>query len=277
MDELDIIRQLDMELEQWDALFVAGLLTLNRSLLDSLDSLIDRLVLAGRSTDAAAWSANMQAATIWQAGLPELVGRAGLNDLIAGLLVNMGNSANRLNGYYARIVSDFVPGAYTNLIAGLAQQTRSLVLSTAEAAYQSAVGDVLSYHVLTKSTAAELRIALRTALSDAGLPVRDVGRVASDSLYTFSRGYSQAVAEGLNLKHYYYMGTQVVNTRSFCDARFGKAYTQKEVESWPDLSWSGKIPGTTKQTIYWYCGGFRCRHRLVPISKTVYKSLTVNN
>ena len=277
MDEIEIIQQLDADQQTWSDEFATGLLVMNRALLDDLYSLIDRLFLRGRSTTAGEVASNMRAVIMYRAELGGMLIRAGFSDALNGLLTHMGQSVERLNAYYGAIVSDFKPGAYASLVEGLAAQTRTLLVSRLDAVYGQAIGDVLTWSVLTKSTAAEMRTALRDVLSESGLPGKHIATTADDALYTFSRGYAQSVAEGLNLKHYYYMGTQIANTRSFCAARLGKAYTQPEVEAWANLTWSGKVPGTTKQTIYWYCGGFRCRHRLLPISKSVYKSLTVNN
>lgn len=277
MNEIQDIEQLDNDIQMWDAAFAVAMLALNGSLLRELYSLIDRLVLKGRATTYAEVMANFQTVVTWQADLPNTLFRVGFDDILNGLLAHMGQSAERMNRYYGKILSDFNPGAYNNLVAQLTEQTRTLVTSTLESTYQRVVGDVLTNGVMTKSTAAELRATLAERLQNEGLSTRPVNTVASDSLYTFTRAYSQAVAEGLNLKHYYYMGTQIATTRSFCAARFGRVFTQKEVEEWPELTWTGKIPGTNKQTIFWYCGGFNCRHRLLPISKTLYTNFLNNN
>ncbi|GAB4023293.1 hypothetical protein GCM10028808_73290 [Spirosoma migulaei] len=277
MDEIEDIEQLDNDIQQWDAGLLLLLLALNANLLTELSNLIDGLFLRGRSTTKEEWAANMRAVTIWQADMPNLLFRIGFGTLLNQLIARMNESAVRINVYFTRTVPDFDSEPYAEAIRQLTEQTKTLLTSTMEATYSRVVGDVLTSAVLTKSTAAELRNTLTAVLNDNGLSTKGVSTIASSALYQFSRGYSQTIAEGLNLKHYYYMGTQITTTRSFCAERFGKTFTQAEVESWVDQSWAGKIPGTNKQTIYWYCGGFNCRHRLLPVSKRTYSILTNNN
>lgn len=277
MDEIETIQQLDDDILTWDAAFAAAMIVLNVNILQEVNNLINRLVLRGRLTTTEEWAANMRTLIFWQADLPAIIYRVGFSDLLNGLIVHMGQSAERLNSYYGAIVSDFDAMKYSNVISQLTEQTRTLMAATMEATYSKVVSETLTTAVLTKSTAAELSDVLRAKLLDEGVSTKAVTTTASDALYTFSRGYAQTVAEGLNLKHYYYMGTQIATTRSFCTTRLGKAWTQKEVEEWALLTWAGKIPGTNAQTIYWYVGGFNCRHRLLPISKTMYKTLNNNN
>jgi len=54
-------------------------------------------------------------------------------------------------------------------------------------------------------------------------------------------------------------------TRDFCSDHAGGIYTQEEIESWADDDWSGKIPGTTPETIWVNLGGYNCRGTLIPI------------
>lgn len=277
MGEFDDIEQLDKDILIWDGAFATAVVALNQLLLIDLNALLDRLTLRGRATTTEEWMGNMRQVTVYQAGISDTVYRLGFQDLLNGLIIHMGQSADRLNGYYGKMLTGFDPRPFEGVLANLASQTRTLLAGTLDSTYTKVIGDTLSLGVLTKSTTAELRATLTARLLDEGLSVKPVASVASDALYTFSRGYAQAVAEGLNLRHYYYMGTQVSQTRDFCHQRLGKAFTQNEVEGWALLTWAGKIPGTTKQTIFWYCGGYRCRHRLLPISKNTYSILNNNN
>lgn len=271
MDELDEINQMDEALQSYEVILTTTLIALNALLVDAVRDLLDRLELHGRATTAAQVRSNQRIVMMWRADLPGLLDRLGYTRLISELVGQMGTSAERLNAYYVRMGVEFNPADYSELLAGLIAQTRALMTQTVVGTYGPILDEVLTWGVLSKSTGAEMRTAILAKLPTEGMAVRHIGQVASYALYTFSRGYAQAVAEGLNLKHYYYMGTQIATTRSFCSDRFGKAFTSTEVEQWPDLTWSGKIPGTTKLSIYWYCGGFRCRHRLLPITKRLYQ------
>ena len=46
-----------------------------------------------------------------------------------------------------------------------------------------------------------------------------------------------------------------------------KYLQKKEVLNWSNLTWQGK---STPYSPFVDCGGFRCRHRLMPISKEMY-------
>ena len=100
--------------------------------------------------------------------------------------------------------------------------------------------------------------------------IRYVSQTANDSLRQFSRNYTKAISDDLDLQHYYYKGTKIKDTRPFCASRAGKYYTKLEVESWASLEWAGKNKATTKQTIFLYTGGYACRHDLIPVSEKLY-------
>lgn len=273
MDELKIIDELEQQQPEWEAAFLAALVVMNSELLNRLYAFIDGLVLKGRSTAAAEAMANMMAVNTYRSSLLSQILEAGLAGAMTELTGNMAKGAGYLIEYFRRVSPDFNPVAYESVLSSVAAQTRNMLLATVDATYGRAIGEALTMGVINRATVDEMREMIRRSLVRDGLPVRSVSRLASDSLYQFTRGYSQAVAEGLNLKHYYYMGTQIESTRSFCKAHYGRVFTSAEVESWPDLHWSGKIPGTTKVSIYWYCGGYNCRHRLMPISKRLYDQL----
>ena len=277
MDDVADIAQLDAELDAFDDELRAELVAVNAGLLAQAMSLVDRLDLHGRATTSDEVKRNMRAVTMWRADLPDVLDRMGLGDAINKVVAKMAGAAGRINVYYTRIDADFTGKGYANIVASLTEQTRRVMAETALNTYGPVLDEVLNWNVLTKATGAELRTALLARLPESGVAVRHVSQVSSDALYTFSRGYSQSVAEGLNLKHYYYMGSETALTRGFCHERIGRAYTQKEVEAWAELSWVGRIPGTTKQSIFWYCGGYNCRHRMLPISKNTYSIFTTKN
>ena len=71
----------------------------------------------------------------------------------------------------------------------------------------------------------------------------------------------------VGLSHYLYTGGIIDNSREFCRERNRKVFTTKQVLSWENLTWQGKSSPYDPWTD---CGGFRCRHRLMPISKEMY-------
>lgn len=268
-DAMDDIDQLDTELVSYDSDILQALVTINSQLLEAIRDLLDRLELKGPATTAEQMKGNFRQLVFWQADLSGLLTRY-VSGWIDQITAKMLASQVRINRYYGILEPGFIGTEYNELVNGLMAQTKQLLTDTVVGQYSAVLSEVLNYGVLTKATAADLRKIIQARLPIDGGPVRAVSQVASDALHTFSRGYTQAVAEGLKLKHFYYMGTEIATTRSFCRDRYNRAFTQAEVESWAKLEWSGKIPGTTTQTIFWYVGGFRCRHRLLPISVNLF-------
>jgi hypothetical protein len=92
----------------------------------------------------------------------------------------------------------------------------------------------------------------------------------ADSIMISNRQYLEVISEDLNISYYIYSGTIISDTRPFCAARAGKIFKKSEIESWAKLSWSGKMPATDKNTIFSYCGGYRCRHSCWPATKAQF-------
>jgi hypothetical protein len=100
---------------------------------------------------------------------------------------------------------------------------------------------------------------------------RYIKQTTSDAIMTFSREYDNTIAADLNLSFYFYAGTLIKDSRQFCRARAGRYFKKSEVENWANLgNWDGRKAGTTKTTIFAYCGGWGCRHQLHPITKLQY-------
>jgi len=101
---------------------------------------------------------------------------------------------------------------------------------------------------------------------------RYIKQTTSDAIMTFSREYDNTIAADLNLQFYFYAGTLIADSRQFCISRAGRYFKKSEVENWANLgNWDGRKAGTTKTTIFSYCGGFSCRHQLHPITQTQYR------
>lgn len=92
-------------------------------------------------------------------------------------------------------------------------------------------------------------------------------QMAFDTFAVADRGYTNNIAQDLDVEWYAYRGGLVEDSRQFCITRNGKFYHKKEVEAWGDLKqWDGKIPATDSKTIFVYAGGFRCNHAILPTS-----------
>jgi hypothetical protein len=90
---------------------------------------------------------------------------------------------------------------------------------------------------------------------------RYISRLAHDSIMQFSRTMDAATMTKTGF--YFYPGTIIKTTRDFCRKRVGGVYAEAEVESWNSKSWQGKAPGDVRIS----CGGYNCRHRLLPVSE----------
>lgn len=91
-------------------------------------------------------------------------------------------------------------------------------------------------------------------------------QVSNDSFALADRTYSHAIASDLDVEWYMYTGEIIADSREFCIQRDGKYFHKKEVEAWALLQWQGKMKGTNGQTIFITCGGYNCKHALIPVS-----------
>lgn len=108
-----------------------------------------------------------------------------------------------------------------------------------------------------------------------GRLLRYVRTYVSDVLFNYSRAWQQAVTADLKLEFYLYSGGLTEKgkgsggSRPFCIERAGKFFGHKEIEAWAAEDWQGKRADTTKSSIFIYCGGWNCRHSLIPVSDII--------
>ena len=98
-------------------------------------------------------------------------------------------------------------------------------------------------------------------------PTSAAKQLVFDSLHQRERIITKDMGDYIKLSHYLYTGGIIDNSREFCRERNRKVFTKKEVLNWSNLTWQGK---STPYSPFVDCGGFRCRHRLMPISKEMY-------
>ena len=99
-------------------------------------------------------------------------------------------------------------------------------------------------------------------------------QITRDALNQYSRNYNQSVSTNLNLEWYFYSGSIIQDTRSYCVLRAGKYFHKKEVENVPS-QWPGRIPGTNSSSIFVNAGGFNCRHIYMPVLIAVVPKSTI--
>jgi hypothetical protein len=143
--------------------------------------------------------------------------------------------------------------------------------------FGNAIQEVLKANIAGVSDRAMLMETLRKFIE--GTPERKaylenyIKQTTNDSLMVFNREYLQTISEDLGMKHYFYQGTIINDTRQFCQSRAGKAFTKAEVEKWASLDWVGKMAGTNSTTIFSYAGGYNCRHKLWPITEEQFNRI----
>jgi len=93
-----------------------------------------------------------------------------------------------------------------------------------------------------------------------------VSTIVDTGLSIVGRERIMDVAGDLGLEWYRYVGGTIKTSRDFCILRDGDYFHKDEIESWADEDWEGKIPETTSETIFSYCGGYNCRHELIPVA-----------
>lgn len=106
-------------------------------------------------------------------------------------------------------------------------------------------------------------------LENEGKLMRYSRGILNDTLFQYSRAYQQSVTDDLGLEFYLYSGGTTKDTREFCFERSDQFYHQLEIESWPTENWHGKIPGTTESSIFMFCGGYNCKHSLIPVDISI--------
>lgn len=182
-----------------------------------------------------------------------------------------------VNSYFGEIVNTFNDNnaLYKEILKSNVESTvQSLLGSGLDANFKEPVIKILKDSVISGSDTK----GARQALSDFILGSKDtdpkltryVKQVSNDSIQQYNRNYIKVISDDLSLSHYYYKGTKIKDTRTFCSARTGKYYTKKQVEEWTTKDWAGKNPATTKATIFTYVGGWGCRHLLIPVSQELY-------
>ena len=195
---------------------------------------------------------------------------------VAGYLKEFKETRLLIDSYFVSIIEDYESN--TEIYKAIADNnvftTVDALLNTGvDANFKQPIIEGLQKQVGTGTSIKELKAYLKGRLIDKPELNRYVDQVASDSIRQFERQYMQAVSDDLGLSHYLYRGTAISDTREFCNVRHGKYYTKEQVKSWAYLTpWSGQIRGTNETNIFVYLGGYKCRHKLIPVSRAIYEN-----
>jgi hypothetical protein len=191
------------------------------------------------------------------------------------------------NEYFQVILDDFeVKPVYKSLLKST--QRNAIQLLNDDAFSQVLINPLketlessLVNNVSFADTITNLRYIIEGDETVDGRLLSHVKRVAYDSFAVSDRSYTNTIATDLGLEFYRYSGGEIETTRCFCDERAGKYYHKKEIEGWGEgvgvgscgFPWAGMNTNTDKATIFFYAGGYNCKHSLLPVSaKSVPKA-----
>lgn len=191
--------------------------------------------------------------------------------------------------YFLSLVPDFNPDkqAFKAIVNSSIQLTsNSLLRAGIEQAVIEPIIGIIQQGITAGMFISDLEDALRLEIignpggrfggpERQGKLLRYVTQITRDSLNQFSRNYVEAVATEYRLEWYYYDGSIIEDTRTYCKERAGRYFHKKEVEKSANGSWSGRIPSTNRSTIFTYCGGYNCRHEYLPVLIDVVPSTVI--
>jgi len=266
MEELEVWEKL---IAEWLGKLPSEIAKLNTVLLEKLYTFIDNI------DPSLTLGENLTSLLQVQTQLPVLIQSVGFGIIVTQIADKIAETLTKLETYFQTVFGESEKtAALTDVFrASLARVRGSLLGEGISQALTTELVKTLQYHVYSKSTKAIFRQALGQVLGVNGQPVRYLTTYANDTLYQFSRAYTDEVTKGLDAQYFYYMGTSIKTTRDFCGSRVGKVFTKMQVKDWAKLDWKGKIQGTTAQSIFMYAGGYNCRHRILPISKELSEKM----
>ena len=271
-EDLKILDEIDAKLEGLVFRFVENFnlkvsKEIQEAILDFIDTLDSDLSITSRLARA-------KIINKFRDELSKTIQNGAIADGFVTLLAGYKEIVTIANEYFSALSSAYKKDLYREIYKeSILYLKESLTGAGISQIVANNVVNVLYEKNMQGTTKKELRSFLKEYFSDTPKKFRYVEQIATDSLYQMTSTYQLKIAEDLKIEYYYYAGTRMKTSRSFCVSRYGKVFTKKEIQSWPELTWTGKIPGTDKNNIFVYRGGYNCRHTIRPISKNLYTKL----
>ncbi|GGH42871.1 hypothetical protein GCM10007423_39840 [Dyadobacter endophyticus] len=273
MEELELLEVAETKQEKLLTTFLANIKKVARAFMDSIIDIMDDLEMKS-TTRMQDW----QTVTRYRLILRTVLANAGYDVSVEALLKGMTEVSISIESYYEPYgMSKYSDFFHTAGQQALDRVKTQLIDVIPETAFIEPVSQALENAVMRGQSLPDMRRQLKEIVVESELPANYVYNQAKQSLWMFHRNYSGSIGTALDLKHFYYDGVAVQHSRGFCLKRKGKVFTKEEVEEWVKEDWQGKIPGTTKESIFWLCGGYNCIDVLRPITEQLYKRLKNNN
>jgi hypothetical protein len=181
------------------------------------------------------------------------------------------------DSYYSALIDGYSAKSelYKQILESNIQTTSDLLLGAEiRSNFDNAITQVLKENIAGNTNRTNLQKVLREFIK--GTPEqkayleRYVSQTTNDSVMVFSREYNQVVSDDLGLQFYTYVGTRRESSRQWCISRKGRYFKKSEIESWASQNWNGKMPQTTKTTIFSLAGGFGCIDEFYAVTKSQY-------
>lgn len=172
-------------------------------------------------------------------------------------IVEQAHNAVDLPIQYSKVDATMLKNLQEQTLAGLtafSTQTQERVAQS----IQDAIISGKPYRVLTNEIKNHI-----TGLTDiAGRPLsRYAGVYAQDGLLNAYRSLSMQKAQEIEVKQFVWMGNVIAGSRPVCANNAGKTFTEQELKELDKYTWKGK-----SCSVFACCGGWNCRHLLMPIS-----------
>ena len=273
---LKILDSLEDSIETFLSDYESKMPSANQEIYNELEEFLGTLKRRADGTIKASVD-NLKLVDKYRATLDKAIGNGSYTDATKEFIGTFKETSGFVNNYFGEIVNTFNSNnaLYQEILKSNVESTvQSLLGSGLDANFKEPVIKILKDSIINGSDTK----GARQALTDFIIGSKDVDpkltryvkQVSNDSIRQYNRNYTKVISDDLNLSHYFFKGTKIKDTRTFCAARVGKYFTKKEVEGWASKEWAGKNTATTKATIFTLVGGYGCRHDLIPVSKELY-------
>ena len=207
-----------------------------------------------------------------QTALSQAIAGSEYIDGVRTFLSDIDEGVEITNELTKQIRESFTPPAVAQQILEISKQ--NAINALAGVAMQSRVTlpfiEQLTAAVASRATLSQTVKALRTVIEGDkdvdGRLLANVRTVANTAQAITDRNYAAQVNEAVGVEWYRYAGSEIDTTREFCAERHGQYFHKKEIESWADENWDGKIAETNSKTIFSNAGGWNCRHSIIAVS-----------
>lgn len=291
---LEHLERLDVMIDEALARLSKGVTVAEVEILQKISDLVARLDRTGSGVIPLADLGNVKKLNEIRAGIKLAVRESFYSEAVSTFLQDLAGVASPINLYFSAMVGEYGSGpVFTGLQQVYTRATADLLLGSGlEEAFERPIMNIIRDHSVRGKSTKEIRKSLvdyvlkEDYLGDAKTLNQYAGQIADDSINQFSRQMIEAQSADLDLKHYFYKGTIIRTSRDFCDRNTGRYFTEEQVLEWGERArlaelagrraWSGVYRGTNEGNIKIKLGGYKCRHRLAPITEELYNLKTAN-